>query len=131
MFGDWLAGTDTRFRTFVLICDREGFVRHYSLSQPSSIVRLGKNAQPEELKSLLAAMGPIDAKNFIGKPSVPLLFQAARFGLGVSEADTREYFPMAGEPREFKAVRFRPRFKRLRSLRRSPALAAQIYLDIR
>ena len=102
MMGGSLAGTDKRFRTFVLICGLEGFVRHFTLSQHPSIVRARNSTKAEDFKRLLAAMEPIDAKKFIGRSSVPLLFQAARFDLGVSESDTRDYFAMAAEPKELK-----------------------------
>jgi cephalosporin-C deacetylase-like acetyl esterase len=102
MMGGSLAGTDKRFRAFVLICGLEGFVRHFSLSQHPDIVQMRNNMKPDEFKRLLAAMEPIDAKNFIGKSSVPILFQAARFDPGVSESDTRDYFGIAGEPKELK-----------------------------
>ncbi len=102
MMGGSLAGTDKRFRTFILICGLEGFVRHYSRSQHPAIARLRASAKPEEFKRLLAAMEPIDAKNFIGRASVPLLFQASRFDPGVSESDTRDYFDLAPNPKELK-----------------------------
>lgn len=102
MMGGSLAGTDKRFRTFVLICGLEGFVRHFTLSQHPSIVQMRSSMKVDDFKRLLAAMEPIDAKNFIGRSSVPLLFQAARFDLGVSESDTRDYFAIAGEPKELK-----------------------------
>jgi cephalosporin-C deacetylase-like acetyl esterase len=102
MMGGSLAGTDTRFRTFVMICGLEGFGRHFSVSQHPSIVSMRNSMKPEDFKRLLAAMEPIDAKNFVGKSSVPLLFQAARFDPGVSESDTRDYFALAGKPKELK-----------------------------
>jgi cephalosporin-C deacetylase-like acetyl esterase len=102
MMGGSLAGTDKRFRTFVLICGLEGFVRHYSVSRHPAIVRLRQQLKPDDFKRLLAAMQPIDAKNYIGHASVPLLFQAALFDPGVSESDTRDYFGMAPEPKELK-----------------------------
>jgi len=103
MMGGSLAGTDHRFKTFVLICGLEGFVRHFRVSQHPGIVQLRNSMKPEEFQKLLAAAEPIDAKNFIGKSSPhPLLFQAARFDPGVSESDTRDYFAMAGEPKDLK-----------------------------
>jgi cephalosporin-C deacetylase-like acetyl esterase len=103
MMGGSLAGTDKRFKSFVLICGLEGFVRHYRVSQHPGIVQFRNNMKPEEFQRFLAAAEPIDAKNFIGKSSPkPLLFQAARFDIGVSESDTRDYFAMAGEPKELK-----------------------------
>ncbi len=103
MMGGSLAGTDQRFKTFVLICGLEGFVRHYRFSQHPGIVQFRNSMKPEEFQKLLAAAEPIDARNFIGKSSPrPLLFQAARFDPGVSESDTRDYFAMAGEPKELK-----------------------------
>jgi cephalosporin-C deacetylase-like acetyl esterase len=103
MMGGSLAGTDPRFKTFILICGLEGFARHYRLSQHPGIVQFRNNLKPEEFQKLLAAAEPIDAKNFIGKSSPrPLLFQAARFDPGVSESDTRDYFAMAGEPKQLK-----------------------------
>ena len=103
MMGGSLAGTDHRFKTFVLICGLEGFVRHYRFSQHPGIVQFRNSLKPDEFQKLLAAAEPIDAKNFIGKSSPrPLLFQAARFDPGISESDTQDYFAMAGEPKELK-----------------------------
>ena len=102
MMGGSLAGTDKRFKTFILICGLEGFVRHYTRSQHPAIAAIRKNAKPEEFQRLMAAFEPIDAKNYIGHASAPLLFQAARFDPGVSESDTRDYFAMAPEPKELK-----------------------------
>jgi cephalosporin-C deacetylase-like acetyl esterase len=102
MMGGSLAGTDNRFKTFVLICGLEGFVRHYKFSQHPAIVSIREKLKPEDFQRLIAAAEPIDAKNFIGKASVPLLFQAARFDPGVSESDTKDYFEMAPQPKELK-----------------------------
>jgi cephalosporin-C deacetylase-like acetyl esterase len=102
MMGGSLAGTDHRFRTFVLICGLEGFVRHYSMSQHPAIASMRSRAPKADFEKLLAAMAPIDAKNFIGKATAPLLFQAARFDPGVSESDTQDYFAMAPQPKELK-----------------------------
>jgi cephalosporin-C deacetylase-like acetyl esterase len=102
IMGGSVAGTDSRFGTFVLISGLEGFVRHYTKSQHPTIVRLRNGLKPEEFQRLLAAMAPIDAKNFIGKASVPLLFQPGRFDPGVSESDTSDYFALAPKPKELK-----------------------------
>ena len=102
MMGGSLAGTDSRFRTFILISGLEGFVRHFSTSRHPSIVRLRETMKPEDFKRLLAAMEPIDARNFIGSATVPILFQAARFDPGVSESDARDYFALAPKPKELK-----------------------------
>jgi cephalosporin-C deacetylase-like acetyl esterase len=86
MMGGSLVGTDKRFKTFVLICGLEGFVRHFRMSGHPSIVQMRNSMKPEDFERLLAGAEPIDAKNFIGESSPnPLLFQAARFDPGVSE----------------------------------------------
>jgi len=102
MMGGSLAGTDHRFKSFVLICGLEGFVRHYSTSRHPSIVQMRSQLKPEEFQELLALMAPIDAKNYIGKATAPILFQAARFDPGVTESDTRDYFALAPEPKVLK-----------------------------
>lgn len=102
MMGGSLAGTDHRFRTFILICGLEGFVRHYSTSQHPTIRGWRESAKPDEWLQLLDAMAPIDAKNFIGRAEAPLLFQSARFDPGVTEADSRDYFALAPDPKELK-----------------------------
>ncbi|MFN7923285.1 MAG: prolyl oligopeptidase family serine peptidase [Bryobacteraceae bacterium] len=99
MMGGSLAGTDSRFRAFILIA---GLERHYTRSQHPAIVRMRNSIKPDDFQRVLAAMEPIDAKNFIGKAEAPLLFQAARFDPGVSEADTLDYFALAPEPKELK-----------------------------
>jgi cephalosporin-C deacetylase-like acetyl esterase len=102
MMGGSLAGTDHRFKTFILICGLEGFVRHYTQSQHPAIVAFREGTKPEDWKRMLAEMAPIDAKNFIGNAEAAILFQAARFDPGVSESDTRDYFALAPEPKELK-----------------------------
>lgn len=102
MMGGSLAGTDRRFRTFVLICGLEGFIRHFRFSPHPGIARMRDSMKPEDFKRLLAAAEPIDARNYIGRASVPLLFQAARFDPGVTESDSKDYFAMAPEPKQLK-----------------------------
>jgi cephalosporin-C deacetylase-like acetyl esterase len=102
MMGGSLAGTDHRFKTFVLICGLEGFVRHYSTSQHPAIAQMRSQIKPDDFQELLGTMAPIDAKNFIGKATAPLLFQAARFDPGVTESDTNDYFAMAPKAKELK-----------------------------
>jgi fermentation-respiration switch protein FrsA (DUF1100 family) len=100
--GGSLAGADHRFATFVLICGLEGFVRHYSTSRHPAIVGFRSRFKGDDFREFLGVMAPIDAQNFIGKTTAPLLFQAARFDIGVTESDTNDYFAMAPQPKELK-----------------------------
>jgi cephalosporin-C deacetylase-like acetyl esterase len=102
MMGGSLAGADHRFATFVLICGLEGFVRHYSTSRHPAIVGFRSRFKGDDFREFLGVMAPIDAQNFIGKTTAPLLFQAARFDIGVTESDTNDYFAMAPQPKELK-----------------------------
>lgn len=102
MMGGSLAGTDHRFRAFVLICGLEGFVRHYRTSEHPAIKAWREASKPEDFQRMLDAMAPIDAKNFIGRATAPILFQSARFDPGVSEQDARDYFALAPQPKELK-----------------------------
>jgi cephalosporin-C deacetylase-like acetyl esterase len=100
MMGGSLAGTDHRFRTFVLIAGLEGFARHFRTSQHPGLIAMRKSLSKEDFERLIAAAKPLDAINFIGNAKVPLLFQSARFDPGVSEADARDYFALAPQPKE-------------------------------
>ena len=98
MMGATLAGFETRFRTYVLDVGLEGFARHYRESpvMADTRARLSK----EEFEKLIEAVSPLDARNFVGKATVPLLFQAARFDRGVPEEHTYDFFAMAGSQKK-------------------------------
>lgn len=101
MIGGSVAGIDKRFRTFVLIVGLEGFVRHYRESPIWADMR--RTVKKSDFDHLLLTLAPLDAAHFIGKSSpTPLLFQAARFDPGVPEAHTRDFFKLAGEPKELR-----------------------------
>jgi fermentation-respiration switch protein FrsA (DUF1100 family) len=60
-----------------------------------------RSALPKDLfESTLAAMAPYDAEHFIGDAQAPLFFQFARFDIGVTAAESAEFYAMAGEPKQ-------------------------------
>ncbi len=102
MLGADIAGVDKRFRTFVLIAGVVGFTNHYSTSPHPYIKRMRESMPKADFQRLLEAIGPLDAKHYLPHASVPILFQAARFDIGVPESDSKEFFAAAPQPKELK-----------------------------
>lgn len=98
MMGGTVAGFETRFRAYVLDSGLEGFARHYRESPLFGDMRerMGK----DNLEKLVSALAPLDARNFIGKATAPMLFQAARYDWGVPEEHTYDFFAMAGSSKK-------------------------------
>ena len=98
MMGASLAGVETRFKTYVLDVGMEGFVRHYRESPVMAGMRASLG--PQRMERMLAAVGPLDNIHYIAKATAPMLFQAARYDLGVPEQHTYDFFAAAGSPQK-------------------------------
>ncbi|MCE7004019.1 S9 family peptidase [Kibdelosporangium philippinense] len=95
-----VAGIDHRFRCFVLEVPMAGLTHHWRNTSHPNIVRMRAGLPPELFESTLEAMAPYDAEHFIGDAQAPLLFQFARFDIGVTVAESEEFYAMAPEPKE-------------------------------
>ena len=102
IIGGSLAGIDQRFKTFVLISGLEGFARHYTTSQHPAIVSMRSKMDPDEFDRMVGAVHPLEPINYIAEAKAPLLFQAARFDIGVTEKDTYDYFRIAPSPKDLR-----------------------------
>lgn len=100
MMGASLTTTEPRFKAYVLMAGLEGFARHYKESPHPAITAMRARLGPENLEKLVRAMAPIDNRNFIGSATAPLLFQAARFDVGVPAEHTYDWFAMAGSAKK-------------------------------
>ncbi|WP_185845884.1 S9 family peptidase [Kibdelosporangium aridum] len=95
-----VAGIDRRFRCFVFEVGMPGLTHHWRNSKHPNIVRM-RSALPKELfESTLEAMAPYDAEHFIGNVKAPAFYQFARFDIGVTAAESEEFYAMAAEPKE-------------------------------
>lgn len=95
-----VAGIDRRFRCFVLEVPMAGLTHHWRDTSHPNIVRM-RSALPKDLfESTLDAMAPFDAEHFIGDVEQPVFFQFARFDVGVTAAESAEFYAMASEPKE-------------------------------
>ena len=75
---------------------------HYRDSQHPAIKAQRDTMTPEQYEPLLDLMRPYDAVKFIRDATVPLLFQSARFDVGVSEAESVAFFEAAPEPKRLR-----------------------------
>ena len=103
MIGANLAGTDKRFQTFVLISGLIGFSDHYRDTNHPLIAPFRQATPPEVFEQFLRTVSPLDARHFIANSApTPLLFQAARHDIGVSESESRGFYEAAGEPKDLR-----------------------------
>ncbi|WP_163508490.1 alpha/beta hydrolase family protein [Fodinicola acaciae] len=93
------AGIDRRFACVVLDVGLSGLSFHYRDSTHPAIQGL-RASYGERLPQLLADIAPYDAVHFIADAApTPLLFQASRFDIGVSESEYEDFFAAAKEPK--------------------------------
>ncbi len=103
MMGGVLAGVDKRFRTFVLVAGLVGFSHHYRDTQQPVDARWREATPEEEWARFLVTISSIDAEHYIGNSApTPILFQSARYDIGVPEQKSQEFFEAAAEPKELK-----------------------------
>lgn len=102
MMAGAVSGLDHRFACFVFEAGLSGMSYHYRDSQHPMIKAQRETMTPEQYEPLLDLMRPYDAVNFIGDATVPLLFQSARFDVGVSEAESVAFFEAAPEPKRLR-----------------------------
>jgi len=101
MMASVVAGIDRRFRCFVLEVGMAGLSHHFRDSQHPHIVGIRAGLPTDVFESTLAAIAPYDAEHFIGAAApTPLLFQFARFDIGVTAAESAQFYAMAGEPKQ-------------------------------
>lgn len=94
-----VAGIDRRFRCFVLEVPMAGLTHHWRGSRHPQITRMRASLPPELFERTLAEMAPYDAEHFIGDVQVPVLYQFARFDIGVTAAESEHFYAMAPRPK--------------------------------
>ncbi len=103
MMGAVVAGVDHRFRCFVFEAGLSGMTFHLRFSPHPEIRRIRESTSADQFQSLLAGIAPYDAVHYLGHAApAALLFQAARFDLGVSDKDYLDFFAAASEPKQLK-----------------------------
>ncbi|ONI79840.1 hypothetical protein ALI144C_24215 [Actinosynnema sp. ALI-1.44] len=95
-----VAGIDRRFECFVLEVPMAGLTHHWRHSGHPQITRMRASIPPELFEQTLTAMAPYDAEHFIGRVRVPVLYQFARFDIGVTAAESEEFYAMAPQPKQ-------------------------------
>nr|WP_042179528.1 prolyl oligopeptidase family serine peptidase [Kibdelosporangium sp. MJ126-NF4] len=95
-----VAGIDRRFECFVLEVPMAGLTHHWRNSTHPQITRMRAALPPDLFEQTLAAMAPYDAEHFIGDVRVPVLYQFARFDIGVTTAESEEFYAMAPQPKQ-------------------------------
>ena len=93
--GGLLAGIEPRISAFVLMVGDGGLVSHFTGPEDAG-GPLGQ-LRPEARSEWLDAMRPIEPLRWVGKATVPVLFQSGRFDDAVPPRDARAYH-RAGPP---------------------------------
>jgi hypothetical protein len=101
MYAGTVSGIDRRFSCFVLESGLSGLSFHY---RDSPVYEQLRAATPPELfDATIAAMSPYDAVHFVGAAApAALLFQSARFDVGVTAAESEAFFAAGSEPKELR-----------------------------
>jgi cephalosporin-C deacetylase-like acetyl esterase len=103
MMAATVSGLDDRFSCFVFEVGLSGLSFHFRDSQHPAIQAMRASIEPDDFAAMLDSISPYDAVNFVGSAApTPLLFQAARFDVGVSVAEYEAFFAAAYEPKELR-----------------------------
>jgi cephalosporin-C deacetylase-like acetyl esterase len=98
-----VAGIDHRFKCFVFEGGELGMTYNLRFTRHPAVVAQMKAATPQEVREALEQIAPFDGVHYIAHAAgVPLLFQSARFDLGVSEQESLDFFNAATEPKELR-----------------------------
>lgn len=97
-----VAGTDHRFKCFVIEGGLLGFTYHFRFTNHPNVRILRKTMPTKEYQELLDSVAPFDAVHYIGHATVPLFFQSALFDVGVSEQESLNLFNAAGGRKEIR-----------------------------
>jgi hypothetical protein len=96
-----VSGIDRRFRCFVFEVGLSGFTFHWRDSRHPEIEQRREATPADQFEAAMAAMSPYDAVRFVGDAApAPLLFQFARFDIGVTAAESEAFYAAASEPKE-------------------------------
>lgn len=103
MMAATVSGLDDRFSCFVFQVGLSGLSFHYRDSQHPMMQMRRATTDPAEFAAQLESIAPYDAVNFVGDATpTPLLFQSARFDIGVSVSESEAFFAAANEPKELR-----------------------------
>jgi len=97
-----VAGIDHRFKCFVIEGGTLGMTYHLRFTSHPWGASQRNAMPPETFQEMLAAIAPFDAVHYIGHATVPLLFQSARFDVGVSEQESLDFLNAASGPKEIR-----------------------------
>jgi cephalosporin-C deacetylase-like acetyl esterase len=97
-----VAGVDDRFKCFVIEGGTLGMSYHLRFTTHPVTASWRDAMPPAKRQEMLAAIAPFDAVHYIGHATAPLLFQSARFDVGVSEQESLDLFETASGPKEIR-----------------------------
>lgn len=97
-----VAGIDHRFRCFVIEGGLLGYTYHLRFTNHPIMKNYVKEMPEEKFQELLESAAPYDAVHYLSHNTTPLLFQSARFDVGVSWQESVDFFNAAGGQKEIK-----------------------------
>jgi cephalosporin-C deacetylase-like acetyl esterase len=97
-----VAGIDHRFKCFVIEGGLLGYTYHLRFTNHPIMKKYMKEMPAKESQELLSSVAPFDAVHYINHNTTSLLFQSARFDVGVSEQDSIDFFNAAGGAKEIR-----------------------------
>ncbi|MGI5125403.1 prolyl oligopeptidase family serine peptidase [Pseudonocardia sp. CA-107938] len=101
MYAGTVSGIDRRFACFVFESGLSGLSFHFRDSPVHEQLRA--TTPPDLFAATIAAMSPYDAVHFVADAApAALLFQSARFDVGVTAAESEAFFAAASEPKELR-----------------------------
>ncbi|HEY7357799.1 MAG TPA: alpha/beta fold hydrolase [Ktedonobacterales bacterium] len=99
--GGVVAGTEHRVKAYVLMAGWYALTELMQTSTHPVIERARAATPPDEMRTYLAAMAPLDARHYIGHAApAHLFFQFARADAFVAAQDGQRYFDLASAPKQ-------------------------------
>jgi len=95
-WGGVLAGVETRIRAVVLMAGLPRVGSDLSPGLHPILAEYIASVPPETLRRYAEGVGSLDAVNYVGHATAPILLQFARFDLYISEKQAAEYAQAAG-----------------------------------
>jgi len=98
--GGILVAVDKRFACAVLAAGSPSFTKLVETSLEAEIVAMKAGHGKHRLGDYVEVMAPLDAVNFVGRATIPILLQFGRYDTSVPEAHVRAYAEAAKGPKE-------------------------------
>jgi cephalosporin-C deacetylase-like acetyl esterase len=98
--GGILVGVDRRIACAVLVAGPPSFTKLVETSLEAEIVAMKADHSKHRLGDYVEVMAPLDAVNYVGRTSIPMLFQYGGYDTTVPEAMVRAYAEAAKGAKE-------------------------------